>query len=464
MYAFSWPQSIGDGGTRGLTWVICLGRRGFPNGLFKNYQSGYIYSKQLLLAGRCRVDRLSDEFEKHPIHNLLDQALEKLSSVAANEVKGAISEYIQLKRILSRIQDHLNNIANRDLYPIGELSHLANVLKHNQVTNNLNAFIQQKDASVLAAVNNHILNSLANRAWLYSDSIESTSIDLDVLGLEANVAITAFRNLSKNVTNLETEKNKLEERLEENRKQLDQLTSQWQQQFSEAQDERQKSHNSWSTKVKDEFESTTRDSISNLQKDISETKRNVLSELDSLKESSTNKHNEILSLYQLASGDSIAGGYSQSSRDEEKSANWWRRGTIIFLIATVCWLGYAFKQYGSNEVKVNTLPETATFNWQRYFIGSSITGVLLLSAGFSARQSSKHREEAIRMRRIALQIKALDPYISSLDLDHQKEIKKELIDRFFIGEEQTTGGDGKLDENSMSFIASTIQGVLKTIK
>ncbi|WP_210467703.1 hypothetical protein, partial [Vibrio crassostreae] len=97
-------------------------------------------------------------------------------------------------------------------------------------------------------------------------------------------------------------------------------------------------------------------------------------------------------------------------------------------LATVFWIYSAYDEYRAESpsqvkvtatVKQSPISHTSStekvegFNWSKYLLTFSLTGVLLFGAGYTAQQSSKHREEARRTRRFALQVKALDPYISS---------------------------------------------------
>jgi hypothetical protein len=54
----------------------------------------------------------------------------------------------------------------------------------------------------------------------------------------------------------------------------------------------------------------------------------------------------------------------------------------------------------------------------------SLTAVLLYGAAYSAQQSTKHRNNEKRARWFALEIKAIDPFISSLpESDQQTTIR-----------------------------------------
>ena len=51
--------------------------------------------------------------------------------------------------------------------------------------------------------------------------------------------------------------------------------------------------------------------------------------------------------------------------------------------------------------------------------------------GLSAKQSNSHRESARYLRGVGLNIKALDPFLASLDVADQKALKKSLTSLLF---------------------------------
>ena len=79
---------------------------------------------------------------------------------------------------------------------------------------------------------------------------------------------------------------------------------------------------------------------------------------------------------------------------------------------------------------------TANVNWAELAKAASLTLVLLTAAGFASRQSKAHRDLEQQMRWFSLEVKAIDPFLSSLGDDDQKELKKQLSERLF-GKDRT---------------------------
>ncbi|WP_210456006.1 hypothetical protein [Vibrio crassostreae] len=261
-----------------------------------------------------------------------------------------------------------------------------------------------------------------------------------------------FQDLKDKLENLQKEKGELETVIENRRQEVDQQISQWQQQFSDAQEKRSENYQDWKSSLDKDIRGDSKQLKTDTANELNSIKKETLSALDDLKTQSENKHKQIQELYELASGDSISGGYTKTAKNEEEQANLWRWLSLSFVLATVFWIYSAYDEYRAESpsqvkvtatVKQSPISHTSStekvegFNWSKYLLTFSLTGVLLFGAGYTAQQSSKHREEARRTRRFALQVKALDPYISSLDFQDQTEIKKKLTEKFFNGVDHT---------------------------
>lgn len=94
----------------------------------------------------------------------------------------------------------------------------------------------------------------------------------------------------------------------------------------------------------------------------------------------------------------------------------------------------------------------------------SLTGVLLFGAAYSAQQSNCHRQSEKKMRWFALQVKAIDPFISSLEIETQHELKKALTERLFAQEEAKAKETHVIDEHILSVFLKGIADAIKAAK
>ena len=90
--------------------------------------------------------------------------------------------------------------------------------------------------------------------------------------------------------------------------------------------------------------------------------------------------------------------------------------------------------------------------------------MLLAAAGYFSLQSKLHRDSEQQMRWFALEVKAIDPFLSSLDDLDQKELKKKLSEKLFGQDRASTNkGDGKIDVNAYEEITASFMSPLKEI-
>ena len=84
-----------------------------------------------------------------------------------------------------------------------------------------------------------------------------------------------------------------------------------------------------------------------------------------------------------------------------------------------------------------------------------------LPATYLARESTRHREEATRSRRIELELTSLGPFIEPLDADIKAELRKTLVDTYFgkAFENEHPKDDSTIDISLLKTISSFLQKV-----
>ena len=228
---------------------------------------------------------------------------------------------------------------------------------------------------------------------------------------------------------------KLSKSIEANQKQADKLLATWEKQylkdqggrnsaFTTEQARRTKDFDQWKKEFDQEAENQIKVLINKVDEELNEKQKEFDNKLDSFMKDADEKHEAILRLHGLVAGESVAAGYAQTANKEEKQADLWRWLNIGFIISTAVWVIYVY------------LFDTDTgadgeFLWGKFFKAFSLTGILLFGAGYSARQSDSHRQNARRAKWFALEVNAINPFISSLSPDDQNSLIKELSSRMF---------------------------------
>ena len=105
---------------------------------------------------------------------------------------------------------------------------------------------------------------------------------------------------------------------------------------------------------------------------------------------------------------------------------------------------------------------TGEVNWAEVVTAASLTLVLLGAAGYSARQSKLHRETEQHMRWFALEVKAIDPFLSSLPVEQQNELKNQLSQKLF-GQNRLSAdrSEGSVDPAAFKSMTEAAVSIIK---
>lgn len=391
-----------------------------------------------------------------------------------------------------------------EIVPFNQLDALNNQLRHQNVTNQVNAYIQNGKASHLVATNDHISKQLTQLSIIQSLSDDTESqdrisyidsvIDSTINGLSSKKEdLDAQLN---NVSSLAEEQakklNSLSEEIEQKEAELNKLSSDWQNQFSAAQESRSQEFSKWRDAFTSEKSKEVQEILDKHDEALDLQTGRLEKELDRIIEDAKLKHQSILDLYELTAGDSVGAAYIKSADDERSQADRWRNVSVGFIGLTVIWLVFSFfynseswsivdtvpnqviSQDGNESKKISEAgsedvnlklepPQNIRFPWHTMLIAFSISGVLLWGAAYSAQQSTRHRNNEKRARWFALEVKAFDPFISSLEPQQQQELKRQLAERIF-GQSSTTDEDSKVvDEHALRAVTDAFGKVLSKL-
>ena len=252
--------------------------------------------------------------------------------------------------------------------------------------------------------------------------------------------------------------------------QTDQAFSEWQIEFGEAQNTRAEEFSSAQIQRGEKFDETMREIRTKSESETKEISAKHNERLKSAFETYTKdvqerledmkaKHAAILEIHGLVGTDGVAGGYQKTATDEHKAANTWRIVAMVSLGLAAAWLMLKFF-LGFGETSAGGV------NWAELVTAGSLTLVLLAAAGYASRQSKTHRDLEQQMRWFSLEVKAIDPFLSSLEDTDQKELKKQLSERLF-GKDRTAhqAKKGSVDVGAYKelseSILSPVQEILK---
>lgn len=432
------------------------------------------------------MSRWSEQFEAHQIHATVQSMRDWLDveDVEVDEIDAEReSERRRFQKALELIQAALDG-QDPELLPEILLTNLNNQLRQAQIWNQIQSYSSNQNVQHLRNANDHLtgqlplvyqiaalagppdaaktVKSIEEAYGQFCKAIERQKDDFSAL----------VTSLSDKVVSIESRSSELSTDLDTLRGEVDSQLLNWQAEFTAAQTARAEEHSAQQIKRSEKFDETMREIRSKSEaetKDIS-TKHNerlksafdeytleVQSRLDDMKA----KHAAILEIHGLVGTDGVAGGYQKTATDEHKAANTWRIVAMVSLGFAATWLALKF-YLGFGNASVGGL------NWAELATAGSLTLVLLAAAGYASRQSKTHRDLEQQMRGFSLEVKAIDPFLSSLEDADQKELKKQLSERLF-GKDRTAnqarkaGVDvGAYKELSES-ILSPVQEILKLV-
>jgi hypothetical protein len=124
---------------------------------------------------------------------------------------------------------------------------------------------------------------------------------------------------------------------------------------------------------------------------------------------------ETLKLALAMGAKGISSTFQATANRNERDANWLRGGAIALLIALVIVVIWALTQLSIEQTLMR-------------FAAALLFGI---PAAYLARESSRQRTEAVRSRRIELELSALGPFIENLDTTTKADLRKQLVATYF---------------------------------
>ncbi len=409
------------------------------------------------------MNRWQETLDKHPIHETL-KLLESYVSKQFDDIKeDEIKERRRFLKIISIYQELLSDL-DPELVPINQLDGLNNTLRHQNIWNQVTTYSSNQNISHLINANNNLSNQLTQLSILSAitkktklikpfDQVENLVDDFSkIISSQKTKLQIELKELAESLNVKQQELAKLEKLIETRKNETDTQISQWQSQFSESQERRNTEYANWSKKTNEEAEEELKNILEKSNNELTKHQKSFEEKITKIIDDSNEKHQAILELYELTAGDSVGAGYIKNADTEMKDANKWRWISIGFIIITVAWLMIVF---------FNSEGEP---NWIKVLSAFSLTGVMLYGAAYASQQSTKHRNNEKRARWFALEVKAFDPFISSLKEEEQHELKKQLSERLFGQNEHNNLKDSKvIDEHAYKTIIDGISNIISKI-
>ncbi|SNB59430.1 hypothetical protein SAMN04487880_3634 [Marinobacter sp. es.042] len=155
-------------------------------------------------------------------------------------------------------------------------------------------------------------------------------------------------------------------------------------------------------------------------------------------------------LLELISRDTISGSYQQSAAAERKVANVLRGLSLFFMILMTVVMGITMWESVNDTITI-----------QDSIFRIAIVMILSIPAAYLAKESSRHRMLETNHHRVSLELKSVDPYLSSLPEEKRNEIKERLANKIFMGSRAIESEDQKIPISSHEFIEKLLEKINK---
>lgn len=347
-----------------------------------------------------------------------------------------------------------------------------------QIATELNNFKTYKNNQYLTNItNNHI-----ERLLVFLPQVLVTKTPEDIKSLKASV-ISFRKSIGQHLSKVEKDAIETSKTLKINSKKLSELTVSIEgqisrvdsiildieEQFRQAQSQRNKEFVDFQKVAEKDFKgiatenkellehllSEQKSAFESLNEKFEEQMKTQEESFDTLTENLTNKlESELVEIKQMnkeaekivgiISMKGLAHGYQKIANEESKRAFWWSLGSIGSMIAVIVF-GVLF-----------ILMHEDTFDWTTLTSRIVLTGIGLTLFTYCAKQASIHRNEERRNRKIELELASLDPYLKDLDTQKQKEVKQQLVGKYFGVELPGTVSYEKQGHNHQQNVIETI--------
>ncbi|MFV1530218.1 MULTISPECIES: hypothetical protein [unclassified Phaeobacter] len=427
------------------------------------------------------MSRWSDQFDNHQIHSTVQTMLEWLDVEVEEIDADHEAERRRFRKALELMQASLHG-QDPELFPENLLTNLDSQLRQAQVWNQIQSYSSNQNVKHLRNANDYLTGQLPLVYQIVAvagppDAAKTVSSVEEAYGRFCKAIEKAEKDFESRLSKSGVSLGEIQDGLAAQKAALENLTVQtdqafneWQNEFGEAQNSRAEEFSSAQIQRGEKFDEAMREIRTKSEAETNDISakhderlksafdtytKDVQERLDDMKA----KHAAILEIHGLVGTDGVAGGYQKTATDEHKAANTWRKVAMGSLGLAAAWLLLKF-YLGFGETSAGGV------NWAELVTAGSLTLVLLAAAGYASRQSKTHRDLEQQMRWFSLEVKAIDPFLSSLKDADQKELKKQLSERLFGKDRtahQTKKGSvdvGAYKELSES-ILSPVQEILK---
>ena len=388
---------------------------------------------------------LTDDFIKHPVFQKTQDMLNAVSeSGFAFDINDDVRAVLDRLRVCGRFVETRINQADPLLAPTLTLNNMAAQIT--TICNEVNAFKGNKNQAHImncqktidALIQNVMMIPIAEG----QEVVKSNKVAAEEYWKLMADAVKTVKESQKEVQEKFDAANQkmgeLNKGIESQKVRLDAITSQFQNQFSEAQESRIGKFSEF-LKVKGEEVAVGEKArseafnllFSGVHKDVADLKNVAGLELKALITnlmndganalSILNNHKiEVERLVGVITNTGWVGGFQKIANEERESAGKWEMGAIWSMIGLTVFAAITLFLTFKNG-----------FNWGSFAARVFVTLTFGVLAGYCALQAEQRRKNERRNRRLELELASMNPFLASLPEASQNDIKKGLAEKYF---------------------------------
>lgn len=408
------------------------------------------------------MSRWVDNFENHQIHNNLESVVNVLKDIKEqdDQVPDVFEEINRLNQILDIIPATFSKL-DPTMVPISTINKLDQIILN--INSDLDNYKNTKDKAQLENANSRAENLLLQISTLRipTDYADIKGIRIATSSLRRSVS-QYIRNMKNEESNLKNSFKKLEDKINEQssnidsqKGRLDNAIAQFQQQFSQTEEQRREQFAQSQANWGQEFTEAVDKRKAEFTKEkeaLKQTHEEYLNEINSMKDRFGNeltvKNEEFVNeltvktkgfiqklegykeraeeLVNVIANTGMIGGYQEFANKERKAANLWKIIAVASFIGLIGFAIYAF--YGVLKIE-------PTLNWSLFAGRVFVASTFALLGTYAARLADRHEEKERINRRMELELASIDPYLVGLPEEVSHKLKASLAERLFARKE-----------------------------
>ena len=422
-----------------------------------------------------------NNFQSHEVHEILNNLIDYMHENSDTSNKKSSSNLARLNKILIKTRAVIRSI-DPDFYPANELDKIRDMIMSENIITQVTDVIRTnasfdyqlanpeleeltRSVYILSGMSDKneemdklkkLETSIARRHQTYESEFINLKLALENELEETREKINRIRSLEKE---LQDRSLQAKETLENNLSMLANDRNSRMSEFSKEQAMREEIFKNQSNEIIKMISSSAEKAYSSQEETIKQKTNQLLEIIEKSEDDIKSKHQSIKDIHELVAEDGIAGGYKKNAEDEKRAANMWRWITLGCYSLIIIWV--LFKNRLGFETFINNEAQ-----WPVLAITISITAIALIAANFSSKQSRIHAANEHKMRWFALEVKAIDPFISSLPEPERTELKRQLSEKLFCqtkNDEAINQPDKEKSLDTLSKVVTTLNETIQSL-